>query len=606
MAEEIIYNNTTDDNLFLNHLMFAINNMSNGAGCRQSQLEIIDELYRKTSFYKLSWRIILVLYAPMTKRIWVSRICYSSTFCFSKVLAPLLKHRRIFEFKDKPFRIQMDVMENKPIPTNISMLNTLANNKYHFEMGVDGLLFTGPDKKTQIFLPGDAYVRSILTADDLRKYLYKIHGEEYVKNSIFYRFNTESYVSSTQNTFIRLYRGHPIIPSLNKSDLENTIDGAIDHIKYTQDENGKFLYYYDTAYNTRIDHEHPKRNPNKNPYYNIIRHACGGLNCIFYEKYTKSKKSLNNIKLSIDYFVEHAVEYEYNQNIAAYIYSEKKSKLGSVGTGLYLISNYQLLFDDDSYKHWADKFAWHIISQITESGEFIYYNIYLDKEMDLLENKNYFSFYYPGEAICGLSSYLRIADDHMKNIIIDKLKKALNFLIVERPVIYRSHFNQLPSDAWLMMGINELWDFPQFRNKLYSKFVFDDARKMMLHMYTPKNALYHDYKGCFYYTYGDFPYADGARSEGLLAAFELALKTKDDDFASTTWRYLKMSAWALLHLVNTKESLYFAKRPDLAQGAIRFKHTRQWFRIDTIQHVASFFAKMLPYWDRFEKNVEKS
>jgi hypothetical protein len=36
--------------------------------------------------------------------------------------------------------------------------------------------------------------------------------------------------------------------------------------------------------------------------------------------------------------------------------------------------------------------------------------------------------------------------------------------------------------------------------------------------------------------------------------------------------------------------------PAKAIGGVRFKFTRQWFRVDTIQHVASFFMKFLPVW----------
>ena len=69
---------------------------------------------------------------------------------------------------------------------------------------------------------------------------------------------------------------------------------------------------------------------------------------------------------------------------------------------------------------------------------------------------------------------------------------------------------------------------------------------------------------------------------------------------NTLFPALKLGAWAVLHLVNTEEATYSFKRPDLALGGIRFKYTRQWFRIDTIQHVASFYAKLLPHWDAGE------
>ena len=56
---------------------------------------------------------------------------------------------------------------------------------------------------------------------------------------------------------------------------------------------------------------------------------------------------------------------------------------------------------------------------------------------------------------------------------------------------------------------------------------------------------------------------------------------------------MPLVAWAALRLANTRESVYSVPNPDRAIGGIRFKLTRQWFRIDTIQHVASFYLKLL-------------
>jgi hypothetical protein len=119
-------------------------------------------------------------------------------------------------------------------------------------------------------------------------------------------------------------------------------------------------------------------------------------------------------------------------------------------------------------------------------------------------------------------------------------------------------------------------------------------------MYKVTDAPYPDYAGAFYYDFGDYPYADGARCEGLLGAYELAVKMGELEKQRQLWPALRLSAWAVMHLVNTEDSIYFAKKPTLALGGIRFKYTRQWFRIDTIQHVASFFAKMLPHWEEAE------
>ena len=109
--------------------------------------------------------------------------------------------------------------------------------------------------------------------------------------------------------------------------------------------------------------------------------------------------------------------------------------------------------------------------------------------------------------------------------------------------------------------------------------------------------LRHVPRGAFYYRYGDFPYADGARSEGLMGAYALAHKAGDEEKIHLYEEALKRAAWATLHLCNTPESVYSIPRPDRAIGGIRFKHTRHWFRVDTIQHVAAFYLKFLPYWE---------
>jgi hypothetical protein len=165
----------------------------------------------------------------------------------------------------------------------------------------------------------------------------------------------------------------------------------------------------------------------------------------------------------------------------------------------------------------------------------------------------------------------------------------------ERPRRYGAYFTSLPSDSWLMMGIGEMWDAPELRRAAWRDFVFGDGDRMARMMYRPEDALYPDYVGALYYNYGDFPYADGARYEGLTAAYELAVKTGDRGRRERYFRALEWAAWAALHLVNTPESTYAVPNPKLAIGGIRFKHTRQWFRVDTIQHVAAFYLKFLPH-----------
>lgn len=559
----------------------------------------IDRLFGLTGFPQRCARLILVLYAPGCKRILASRAAKNGCLAFSAVLEPLLAHPRLPELAAQPFRLQMDFVVEPPRAMDFHAVGSTQTGERHFEIGLDGLMFRDPAGKLHIFPPGDGYVRSVMTMGQLRSHLNGIHGEETLQKAKFERFRTASFISA-DDAWRRLHRGHPLVGALTKAKVEQAVGLAIDHIQRTQDADGRFLYYYDAALDSRWDHEHPKRHPERNPFYNILRHGGGGLTCAYFEKYTHSGSTLENMRRAIDFLLAQTREQDYAGRAGAFIYHEKKAKLGGSGIALYLLAEYQLLTGDDRYRSWADKIAWHLVNQITASGEFIYYNIYLDQPVSEAENGKYFSFYYPGEAVCGLAKYLHLAAAGNREEICARLRKALEFLISVRPGVRADQYTAVPSDSWLMMGIKELWDFPEMRDPLYADFVFADATQMIDHLYKVTDAPCPDYAGAFYYGFGDFPYADGARCEGLLGAYELALKMGEAEKARLIWQALRLAAWAVMHLVNTRDSIYFAQNPHLALGGIRFKYTRQWFRIDTIQHVASFFAKMLPHWDAAE------
>jgi len=556
----------------------------------------IDRLFALSGFPQRSVRLILVLYAPGCKRILASRAGKDGPAAFSAVLEPLLAHPRLAELAAQPFRLQIDFVVEPPGPMDFYAVGSAQTGERHFEIGLDGLMFRDPAGKLHIFPPGDAYVRSVMTMGQLRSHLNGIHGEEALQQARFERFRSESFVSA-HDSWRRLYRGHPLVGTLTKTKVEQAVDLAIGHIQRTQDPDGRFLYYYDAAQDSRWDHEHPKRHPDRNPFYNILRHGGGGLTCAYFEKYTRRGTTLENMRRAIDFLLAQTRVQDYAGREGAYIYHEKKAKLGGSGIALYLLAEYQLLTGDERYRSWADKIAWHLVNQITASGEFIYYNIYLDQPVPEADNGKHFSFYYPGEAVCGLAKYLHLADAANRAETCARLRKALEFLISVRPGLRADQYTVVPSDSWLMMGIKELWDFPEMRDPLYADFVFADASQMIDHLYKVTDAPCPDYAGAFHYQFGDFPYADGARCEGLLGAYELALKLGDAEKARLIWQALRLAAWAVMHLVNSEDSIYFAKNPALALGGIRFKYTRQWFRIDTIQHVASFFAKMLPHWD---------
>jgi len=577
-------------------LLRALNQAIRNACCDNQEIE---QFFAQSAFPQRYERLILMLYAPGHKRIIVSRAGKEGVSGFSEVLQRLLAHPRCGQLASQPFHLQLDFVLEPPAPVDFYAVGMENRGERHFEIGLDGLMFQGPDDKLHLFPPGDGFVRSVMTMGQLRDYLNRVHGEEYLRQAKFKRFRSDSYLSG-QDAWLRLYRGYPEVGPLTRNKIEHAVELAVGHIRRTQEADGKFLYYYDAALDSRRDHEHPTRNLQKNPYYNILRHGGGGLTCLFHEKYARSGETFENVRRAIEYLISQTRTQDYGGREGAYIYSEKKAKLGGSGVALYLMAEYQLVSGDDRFREWTDKIAWHLVNQITASGEFIYYNIYLDKPVTEADNQNYFSFYYPGEAVCGLAKYLHLVDAANREAIFEKLRKALEFLLVVRPRTRASEYTAVPSDSWLMMGIMELWDFEEMRDPLYADFVFSDAQEMIAHLYKVTDAPYPDYAGAFYYEFGDYPYADGARCEGLLGAYELAVKMGDQERARQIWQALRLAAWSLMHLVNSEDAIYFAPNPALALGGIRFKYTRQWFRIDTIQHVASFFAKLLPYWERAE------
>ena len=54
----------------------------------------------------------------------------------------------------------------------------------------------------------------------------------------------------------------------------------------------------------------------------------------------------------------------------------------------------------------------------------------------------------------------------------------------------------------------------------------------------------------------------------------------------------RKTAKSQMILYNSDKNTYAHKNPQKSKGAIRFKATRQWVRVDSIQHVACFFFRL--------------
>lgn len=568
------------------------------------QIKRIKILFKKSNFPSMAYGCGMVIYSPSQKRILIVKSGKVGVDNLISVLKASVSNSRIknLSWKNDDTRIQIDFILDQPKLVDFLALSA-DRGVNHFELGVDGLLMQAGEKNIY-FLPGDAFVKSYFNIDEVRSFLKRSMGQQDLTKASVYQFRTQSYISYGQE-WISLFRGYPVVTDVTPEDLMKAVDLAVTHVKSYQQGNGQFLYFYEAAKDSLVDLEHPKRDPKVNPYYNELRHVGGVLFLMEHYRQYRDKTSLAHAKKAIDFMIKELLQiYDFpNGTQGEYMYFNQKGKLGGSGLALYALSYYQHLTGDTFYVKHAERLARHLLSQVTDTGEFIYYYRYKEQYVSKEENTAHFNFYYPGEALIGLVGYYKYIAEQNHNPLLqtelkDKIAKSLDFLIHQRPLIYASSFQSLPSDSWLMMAINELWDIPELRKDFYKDFVYQDAQQMISLMYTKENAYFSDYVGSFYYAYGDFPYADGARCEGLLAAYELAVKAKDENKINQFFPALKMSAWATLHLVNTPESVYSVPNPAKAVGGIRFKHTRQWFRIDTIAHVASFYLKFLPYFNK--------
>lgn len=602
-----LFNNniTVDsDNLEFTNNFSAFDNKNSTKIKKRSFKKIISFLKEDTKISKLniletsqelenSFAVSLILYRPGYKRILVVRKGLSFEDKLNKALTTLKSHSRfnsVFMDGEIGFHLQLDVIED-PQELDFFNISQVSLDSNRFEFGVDGLRISCPDKRNYYLLPGDSFVHSLHSINHLKSYVKRLVNKNNYNTCQYQKINTLSFLYNGKKV-MNLYRGIPIKTNINLVDIEQVAFNSTSYVLRNQRNDGSFLYYYDAKTDSKADHQHPDRDLDKNPYYNMLRHNGGGLLLLHEFERTQSKKFLNGAKKAAE-FLNSKLQF-YNDNTFARLLYNQKSKLGGAGTALYFLVQYQRLSNDFTFNNSILALKNHLLKQIQASGEFIYYDIYLNKEVTSESNKYYFNFYYPGEALCALASYYNyIAKDNEKEELENYINKALIFLIDERPVLYPQHFQSLPSDSWFMMAINHLWDNPKFRNKKYSDFVFSEVNQMIDHMYTFEDALFPDYPGSFYYNYGDHPYPDGARAEGVLAALNLAIKIGNDKQINKITIAIKLINLAVYRLVNTPELAYAVKNPSMALWAIRFKLTRQWIRVDTIQHVAAFYSKYL-------------
>lgn len=516
-------------------------------------------------------------------------------------------------------RIMLEcITEQTPIKFNEINITKFDNKR--FEPGITGLKLI-LDKTPYIYMPTDAWVQSQIDLKSILNTILRKTPIKNITNKISERieilrktphdlFITKSKTFITyKNDILPLYRGNILYEYSAEEIKEQALKGAEWNL-INMHEDGRYLYYYDCKDDNFKDHEHPNA-PEDNLYYNDLRHCGGIITSIRAFQLTRDFKFLNNAKIAIDFITTITKEHLVDNEPAAYVFYNKKAKLGGTGMILIAMMKYRQETDDKSYDEYIKKYTRHLLSRIYKTGEFLGYfinpNVQNGNELiDMTdeERRETFSFYYPGEALLGLALFANHFndDEELRQKVLRKSKLALDWIVNERPKIYSDLFTALPSDSWLMQAIEEWSKNPEFINDDYINFVFKDANTMIEKSYKKDDSPYLDYEGAFYYNYGDHFYPDGARSEGLIAAYYLAKQLNEKELEEKYLHACRKAAQSQMLLFNSDKNNYAHLNQSKSQNSIRFKATRQWVRVDSIQHVACFFLRL--YFA--EKNIEAS
>lgn len=497
-------------------------------------------------------------------------------------------------------------------PVSPAKLNSVHFDNSRFEIGINGLELR-KDGISYYYMPTDAItlshmgLRSVLETLVRKTPIAKLSNSRSKRLEIlsqskdyeYYLFRSRVFITY-KNDCIPLYRGNVRYTEFSYDVLYNQVIKSADWLLANMYDDGRFLYYYDCCDDTYKDHEHPTR-PENNLYYNDLRH-CGGIIALIraYEL-TSDEKYIKAAKKAVDWSISISKSHDTQWGKAYFAFYNRKAKLGGTGVLLVAMMQYRSFTGDKSYDEYIKGYTRHVMSRVYKNGEILGYYIHPQFQngqplinMTDEERKETFSFYYPGEALLGLALFANnfLDDEDLAKEVRKIGKKALDWIVDERPHIYADLFTALPSDAWLMQAIEEWCKDKDFQKQNYINFVFTDAATMVEKTYRHDDSPYIDYEGGYYYEYGDHYFPDGARSEGLIAAYYLAKYLNMNNLAEKLLNACKRVAMCQFHLFNDEINNYSHKNPERSLNSIRFKATRQWVRVDSIQHVSCFFARL--------------
>ena len=347
----------------------------------------------------------------------------------------------------------------------------------------------------------------------------------------------------------------PIIDKSSKELLESlTIAG--NYLVNATNDDGSFVYEYNASHNW------------ESSSYNILRHAGTIYSMLQLYISIKDEQLLSASERAIEYLLSFSVEYD-NATCIAY---KDEIKLGGNALAIIALAEHAKATGDNKNLLTMQNLAKYIKQSQKESGEFISKRFYSTGEVS-----DFVSQYYPGEALLSLC---RLYSLDYNETWLDLAEKGAQYLINVRDAGVST--NDLIHDHWLLMALNELYRYRE--SELYLNHSMRIAESIIYKQRDGVNreAEHPDWLGSYYTPPGSTSTA--ARSEGLIAAYHLAVDFGDNDTASRILDAIKLGVEFQFRTQFTSDNVEDLPDPQRAIGGFHESLNCYDIRIDYVQH----------------------
>jgi len=278
-----------------------------------------------------------------------------------------------------------------------------------------------------------------------------------------------------------------------------------------------------------------------------------------------------------------------------YIYFSDKSKLGATAMALRTLAYSPLL---DEYGVEAGCLANTLIGLQNEDGSFKAWMI----EPDYAYDEDYLLTFYSGEAILALTEYYgRTGDERF----LDAALKSQNYYLVE--YVDRLGENYYPAYVpWHTMSLYRLYQITGNESYVDAVFILNDE---LLKIQQTEKPEFIDVWGRFFnprYPQYGYPHSSstGVYLEGVTYAYELARERNDTARMKTYGESVRLASLNIINLQFDSENTYYLNRPERVLGAIRVGVAQNSIRVDTTQHSADAFKRILTVFTEEEFSAQ--